>query len=93
MGIATSFDMKRYLGEDEGNANAADNQNTPGGVIVETLLNMRTVSALTLEGQRYHDYERALQASEPNYKSDVFTSGVTGGLSIFNQQWINVSLL
>jgi ATP-binding cassette, subfamily B (MDR/TAP), member 1 len=91
MGFATSMEMKRFLGEDEG-VDAADNLNTPGGVIVETLLNMRTVAALTLEGQRFRDYEHALLRSEPNYKLDALASGVIGGMSMFIQQWINVSV-
>ena len=52
---------------------------------------MRTVSALTLEGQRFNDYEKALLSSEPHYMFDAFTVGVASGLSMFVQQWINVS--
>lgn len=89
MGFATSIHMKQMLGEDEGVTNAEDGKNSPGGVIVETLLNMRTVSALTLEQQRYKDYENALVNAEPNMVMDSFTGGVTGGLSMFIQQWIN----
>jgi ATP-binding cassette, subfamily B (MDR/TAP), member 1 len=90
MGFATSIEMKKHLGEDESSLDAAISLSTPGGVIIETLLNMKTVSALTMESQRYHDYEIAMLASEPNHKKDAFMSGVTGGLSMFIQQWINV---
>lgn len=89
MGFATSMEMKRFLGEDESSVDNADALNSPGGIIVETLLNIRTVSALTLEKQRYNDYERALLKSEPRYKMDAFIGGVMGGLSMFIQQWIN----
>lgn len=90
MGFATSMEMKQMLGEDEGDENKSDNEaNTPGGVIVETLLNMRTVSALTLEEGRYEDYEKALVNSEPNYNKDAFLGGLKSGLSQFIQQWIN----
>jgi ATP-binding cassette subfamily B (MDR/TAP) protein 1 len=88
MGFATSMEMKRMLGEDEG-ADSADELSSPGGIIVETLLNIRTVSALTLEKQRFADYEHALLKSEPNYNSESFMSGVMAGLSMFIQQWIN----
>jgi ATP-binding cassette subfamily B (MDR/TAP) protein 1 len=81
--------MKQMLGEDEGNVDAADELNSPGGIVVETLLNIRTVSALTLEKQRYKDYERALLHSEPNFKLDAFMEGLMGGLAMFIQQWIN----
>merc|ERR1712226_314929 len=69
MGFATSIEMKQFLGEDEG-TDSADELNSPGGIIVETLLNMRTVSALTMEEKRYADYENAIVKSEPNYKWD-----------------------
>lgn len=89
MGFATSIEMKKMLGEDVGAESSAEGINTPGGVIVETLLNIRTVSALTLEKQRYEDYKRALESQEPNMVKDSFMSGVTTGLSMFIQQWVN----
>ncbi|KAL7567824.1 hypothetical protein ACA910_000571 [Epithemia clementina (nom. ined.)] len=88
MGFATSIEMKQLLGSDEG-TEGADESNSPGGIIVETLLNMRTVCALTLEDQRFLDYERALVHSEPNHVFEAFMGGVTSGLSMFIQQWIN----
>ena len=88
MGFATSIEMKQMLGSDDG-VDSADELNSPGGVLVETLLNMRTVSALNLEEQRFADYERALTTSEPNHVMESFTGGVTSGLSQFIQQWIN----
>jgi ATP-binding cassette, subfamily B (MDR/TAP), member 1 len=89
MGFATSMEMKKMLGEDIGDQNAAEGANTPGGIVVETLLNMRTVSALTLEKQRYQDYENALVKAEPSVLVDAFGSGVMAGMSMFVQQWIN----
>jgi ATP-binding cassette, subfamily B (MDR/TAP), member 1 len=90
MGFATSLEMKQFLGTDEGvEGGGADELNTPGGVIVETLLNIRTVSALTLEKQRFEDYKTALLKSEPNFSFDAFMSGFVSGISMFIQQWIN----
>ena len=89
MGIATSIEMKQMMGEDEGVDSSTDELNSPGGIIVETLLNMRTVSALTLEQKRFTDYERALDQSEPNQGRVAFMAGVTSGLSMLIQQWIN----
>ena len=37
MGFATSLEMKQFLGEDEGDVNAADGLATPWGIVVETL--------------------------------------------------------
>jgi len=89
MGFATSLEMKKMLGEDEGDDNAAEGQNSPGGVIVETLLNARTVAALTLEKRRFEDYKKALEREEPSVVKDSFMSGLTSGLSMFIQQWVN----
>lgn len=89
MGFATSLEMKQFLGEDESENISSDGLATPGGVVVETLLNIRTVSALTLEKTRYNDYEQALLRSEPNIQAQALMSGFTGGISQFIQQWIN----
>jgi len=61
MAYASAIQMRIRLGTDEGNLDASnDGTNTPGGVIVETLVNIRTVSALTLERRRFQDYKLAL---------------------------------
>lgn len=89
MGFATALEMKRFLGEDEGGAEAVDGTDSPGGIIVETLLNIRTVSALTLEEQRCKDYEAALAKVDGNVLKDSAVSGSLSGLSIAIQQWVN----
>ena len=86
MGFATALEMKRFLGEDEGSEVVEDGCDSPGGIIVETLLNIRTVSALTLEEQRLDDYENALAKAEGNVLSDSAVSGALSGLSIAIQQ-------
>ena len=86
MGFATALEMKRFLGEDEGSEVVEDGCDSPGGIIVETLLNIRTVSALTLEEQRLDDYEKALAKAEGNVLSDSAVSGALSGLSIAIQQ-------
>ncbi len=89
MAFATSIEMKQFVGEDTGTGQDQDELNSPGGIVVETLLNIRTVSALTLEGQRYDDYNHALIHAEPNYVKTALVAGLTSGLSMFVQQWIN----
>jgi ATP-binding cassette, subfamily B (MDR/TAP), member 1 len=89
MGFATSLEMKRMLGEDVGENDDADGLNTPGGVLVETLLNIRTVAALVIEESRYDDYERAIEHEEANYKQQAMVSGFTAGASLSIQQFIN----
>jgi len=87
--FAASLEMAQMLGTNEDLGNVEEGLSTPGGIIVETLLNVRTVAALTLEDQRIADYESALRKSEQNYVVAALMSGVAFGLSQFLQQWIN----
>jgi len=67
----------------------ADAASSPGGIVVETLLNMGTVSALTMEDERFKTFEEALNNSDENYVRDGLNRGVASGLSMLVQQWIN----
>ena len=89
MAFATSMEMKQFLGEDTIDESKSDELNSPGGIVVETLLNIGTVSALTMEEERFKNYEDALRNSEPNYIRDGMMQGFLAGLSMFIQQWIN----
>jgi ATP-binding cassette, subfamily B (MDR/TAP), member 1 len=75
MGFATSLEMKNFLGEDVGDDNAKDETTSPGGIVMETLLNMTTVSALTMEEERFKNFEDALNKSEEHYVRDGATQG------------------
>ena len=86
MGYATALDAKNSLGTDEGAAEVEDGCDSPGGIIVETLLNIRTVSALTLEEQRFKDYEKAPAKVDGNIMKEAAVSGLLSGLSIGIQQ-------
>jgi ATP-binding cassette, subfamily B (MDR/TAP), member 1 len=90
MAFGSSMEMKKVLGEDQGTADDSnEGLNSPGGIVVETLLNMRTVAALTLEKTRFENYKEALIRSSPNYVWESFQGGFISGLSMFIQQWIN----
>ena len=83
--------MKRFFGSDLGD-DSQDELESPGGIIVETLLNIKTVAALTLENARYNNYIDALETYEPKNNFASLKTGLTGGLSIFVQQWSNALL-
>ena len=89
MGFATALEMKRFLGEDEGGEEVEEGGESAGGIIVETLLNIRTVSALTLEESRLTAYNEALAKAEGKVLPDAIVSGALSGLSIGIQQWVN----
>lgn len=78
------------MGKDESeNDDEKLDASSPGGIAVETLLNMGTVSALTLQEERYSMYEEALDNSDKDWFRIALKSGVLAGLSMGIQQWIN----
>lgn len=79
MGFATSLELKQMLGEDVTDVAANDETTSPSGIVVETLLNMGTVSALNMEEERYANFQAALTGAEPNYARDGFFQGVLSG--------------
>jgi ATP-binding cassette subfamily B (MDR/TAP) protein 1 len=81
MGFATSLEMKQFLGEDVGDDAANDETSSPSGIVVETLLNMGTVSALNMEQERLRNFQDALIGSEVHYARDGFVQGLLSGRS------------
>lgn len=75
MGFATSLEMKNFLGEDIGDENGNDETTSPGGIIIETLLNMGTVSALNMEEERYNNFRDALSRTDEHYVKEGFLQG------------------
>ncbi len=84
--------MKHFFGEDEGGETTKEGIESPDGIIVETLLNIRTVSALTLEERKFDDYKDALARSEENVVKESAISGLLSGLSLLIQEWVNALL-
>ena len=91
MAFATEVEMKTLVGADEGDISkdSQDELSSPGGILVETLLNIRTVASLNLQNQRFLDYCSALMTSEPPSTFNSFKSGCTSGLSMLVQQYVN----
>ena len=86
MGFATNMEMKTYLGEDIGAKGKSDGKDTPGGIAIETLLNIRTVSALNMEQTRYNDFVKAIGVKDNNTLLANMKVGSLSGLSILVQQ-------
>ena len=72
MGFATNLEMKSMYGEDEGVETVKEETTSPSGIAVETLLNMGTVSALTMEEERFNMFKEALDNSDEHYIRDGF---------------------
>jgi len=88
MGFATAVEFKLMLGVSDENLEK-DVLNSPGGIAVETLLNMKTVASLSLEKIRYDTYKKALESSDEEEIKMGLKTGFTRGLSIIIQQYVN----
>ena len=95
MGFNASVQMQLATGADDADGddtNSQDELENSGGILVETLLNIKTVAALTMEEERLNNFKDALLRAQPNMVKDGFKTGVAVGLSECLQSWINALL-
>jgi ABC-type multidrug transport system fused ATPase/permease subunit len=85
MGFGAEMEMKLYFGEDEGAVD--EDMNSPGGIVVETLVNIRTVASLNIEKARSAQYVKALKAADPAPVKSNFIKGCATGVGQFIQMW------
>lgn len=89
MGWAQSLEMEKTMGKDVSDKDEEKlDGSTPGGIAVETLLNIGTVSALTMQDERFAMYEEALGNTDTDWLRVAFRSGILAGLSMGIQQWV-----
>jgi ATP-binding cassette subfamily B (MDR/TAP) protein 1 len=87
MSFASKMKQKMFLGEDEGDESQNNKKNSPGGVVVEALLNIRTVASLCIEEMRFKEYCEALRRDDPSPLKSNLINGVWIGLGQSIQQW------
>ena len=80
------MEMRTYYGEDEGDANEIK-EHSPGGIVIETLSDIRTVASLTLERHRAEEYATALAQEDPHPVRNKIIKGGGSGLGQFTQMW------
>jgi len=80
------MEMKMYMGEDEGDDEHLD-EHSPGGIVIETLSNIRTVASSTLEEKRCAEYAQALRDNDPHPIRSNMMKGSAAGLGQFVQMW------
>lgn len=73
--FGAEMEMKMYYGEDEVSDEDELDKNSPGGIVIESLSNIRTVASLTLEDQRAEEYARALAKEDPHPVKSNFVKG------------------
>jgi len=86
MAFGAEMEMRTYLGEDEGDANQID-EHSPGGIVIATLADIRTVASLTLEPERAEEYARALTKEDPHPVRNNIVKGGGSALGQFTQMW------
>uniref|UniRef100_A0A7S2L570 Bile salt export pump n=1 Tax=Leptocylindrus danicus TaxID=163516 RepID=A0A7S2L570_9STRA len=86
MAWQAEMEMKMYLGEDQGE-DTEHGAAKSGAVGVETLLNMRTVAALSMESKQQKEYVEALHVEAPESIKAPVRHGFMGGLGGFVQNW------
>merc|ERR1719352_300290 len=88
MAFGEYMQTQQMIGSDEGDINKNAAESSEGAIVVETLLNIRTVASLSMEGARVDTYSKTL--STKNSKSTLprnALSGVGQGLGSFFQMW------
>ena len=91
MAFAAQARMKMYMGQDEGDHSKYE-EHSSGGIVVESLLNIRTVASLTIEQERIREFEHALQDEDPHPIKTSLMTGYSNGLGQFIQMW-DIALL
>jgi len=84
MSFGAEAEMKIYYGEDEVHK---EDENSPGGIVVETLMNIRTIATLAIERQRSAEYKKALKEEEHGLIKPTILRSCTTGLGFAMQMW------
>jgi ATP-binding cassette subfamily B (MDR/TAP) protein 1 len=85
MSFGAIMEMKMYMGEDA--VAEEKGERTPGAIVVETLLNMRTVASLSMEAARAEEFDEALASEDPRPVLSNALKGSASGLGQFVQMW------
>jgi ATP-binding cassette subfamily B (MDR/TAP) protein 1 len=85
MAFGAEMEMRLYMGEDE--PDEEEDEHSPGAIVVETLLNIRTVASLNIESTRVKEFDEALAAEDPKPICTNTIKGCAAGLGQFVQMW------
>jgi ABC-type multidrug transport system fused ATPase/permease subunit len=86
MSLGKALEIQTFMGEEE-QQDEDPKANSSAGIVVESLSNIRTVAALTVEGERLNQFDAALTREDPHPVRTNFIKGSTGGLSQIVQMW------
>ncbi|KAL3906406.1 MAG: hypothetical protein SGILL_009283, partial [Bacillariaceae sp.] len=87
LAFGAEMEMQMYYnGEDEGDDTVED-ENSPGGIVVESLLNVRTIASLSMEETKLTEYSEALHHQDAHPLRNNCVKGCGSGLGQFFQYW------
>jgi len=81
------------FGTDLGGNRLSTDTLSPGGIAMESLLNIKTIASLNLERERYSQFQSAIEREEGKQYLSSFKAGSTSGFGILIQQWVNAVAL
>jgi ATP-binding cassette subfamily B (MDR/TAP) protein 1 len=88
MAFAAKTKIEMFMGADEGIYEQEDEASSPGGIVMESLSNIRTVASLTLEEGRSKQFREALHRQYPNpIKSNAIGPQSSGSLGLLVRIW------
>jgi len=88
MAFGSMMEMKMYLGEDEGDIEDANiDFKSAAGIVIESLLNIRTVASLTLEKNRLEEFIKAMKRENPKPLKTNIIKATSSGLGQICQLW------
>lgn len=87
LGFGAAMEMQMYVGEDDGSEERADNESGPGAIVVETLLNIRTVASMSIENIRFQEYTNALGREDSSGIKINALRGAMIGSGFLCQMW------
>lgn len=86
MAFGAEMEMQMYMGDDQGDDHEV-RENSPGGIVIETMTNIRTIASLTLEDHRAQEYHDALELNDSHSLCTNFKKGCAVGTGQFVQMW------
>jgi len=88
LAFGAEMEMRQYMGEDEADESIDKiNKKSAAGIVIESLLNIRTVASLTLEERRRDEFAAAIRRENPTpVKSNMVKASMSGFGQVF-QMW------
>jgi ATP-binding cassette subfamily B (MDR/TAP) protein 1 len=86
MSVGKALEIQAYMSDDK-TVDEDPKANSSAGVVVESLLDIRTVAALCIQQKRVRQFDEALTREDPHPVRTNILKGSTGGVALIVQMW------